>query len=483
MNSASRRFEEIAPGRWRLGKGAERGMDAAAEVFASQAILQGALDDASIEQVVNVACLPGLVGPSLAMPDIHHGYGFCIGGVAAFAAVDGIVLPGGVGYDINCGVRLLASSIPTAEFAPVRERVGHAILQRIPTGLTPRANYKLNKKEFQRVLANGAREIVRNFRGDPCDLEFIEADGCLPFDQPGAISPKACERGSSQLGTLGSGNHFIEVQAVEEIYDPATARLFGLEADCIAVMIHTGSRGFGHQVASDYIETFRKRNLARLKLRDPQLVHAAIGSAEGRNYLQALNAASNFAWANRQLLQEDVLAILEEALGAGREKLGLRLVYDQAHNIAKFESHELDGKRADLLVHRKGATRALPPGHAGIPAKYRAAGQPVLIPGSMGSRSYVLRGTAAGAGLTFASSAHGAGRRLSRHQAVKLAAQTDVRQRLEKSGILVCSLSDQGLKEEIPEAYKDIDDVVQVTVDSGISARVARLRPLLVVKG
>jgi tRNA-splicing ligase RtcB len=482
MNPGPRRFEEIAPGRWRLGKGTERGMDADAEVFASRAILQGALDDASIEQVVNVACLPGLVGSSLAMPDIHYGYGFCIGGVAAFAADEGIVLPGGVGYDINCGVRLLASSIPAAELGPARERIGQAILRRIPTGLTPRGNYKLNKKEFQRVIGNGAREIVRNFAGAAGDLEFIESGGCLPFDRPGAIGPRACERGAAQLGTLGSGNHFIELQAVEEIFDPAVARLFGLAPGCVAVMIHTGSRGFGHQVASDYIETFRRRNLARLKLRDPQLVHAAIRSAEGQNYLQALNAASNFAWANRQLLQEDVLVILEEALGAGRDKLGLRLVYDQAHNIAKFESHDVAGRPADLLVHRKGATRALPPGHADIPAKYRAAGQPVLIPGSMGSSSYVLRGADSGAS-TFFSSAHGAGRRLSRHQAVKLAAQADVRARLEKSGVLACSLSNQGLREEIPEAYKDIDDVVQVTVDGGISARVARLRPLLVVKG
>ncbi len=483
MNPGPRRFEEIAPGRWRLGKGAERGMSADAEVFASRAILQGALDDASIEQVVNVACLPGLVGSSLAMPDIHYGYGFCIGGVAAFAAAEGIVLPGGVGYDINCGVRLLASSIPAAEFIAARERVGHAVLQRIPTGLTPRAICRLNKKEFQRVLSGGAREIVRNFAGDANDLEFIESGGCLPFDRPGVISPKACERGSSQLGTLGSGNHFIEVQEVEEIYDPAAARCFGLEAGRVAVMIHTGSRGFGHQIASDYIEMFRKRNLERLKLRDPQLVHAASASAEGRNYLQALNAASNFAWANRQLLQEEVVLILEEILGMGRGKLGLRLVYDQAHNIAKFETHELGGRSVDLLVHRKGATRAFPAGHPEVPAAYRDVGQPVIIPGSMGSRSYVLRGTVAGGALTFSSSAHGAGRRLSRHQAVKLAGEADVRERLQRSGITVCSLSSQGLKEEIPEAYKDIDDVVAVTVAAGISEKVARLRPLLVVKG
>jgi tRNA-splicing ligase RtcB len=248
-------------------------------------------------------------------------------------------------------------------------------------------------------------------------------------------------------------------------------------------MIHTGSRGFGHQVASDYIETFRKRNLARLKLKDPQLVYAAIASAEGRNYLQALNAASNFAWANRQLIQEEVVAILEKTLGMGRAGLGLRLVYDQAHNIAKFEDHHVNGEMTRLLVHRKGATRAFPPGHPDVPGPYRATGQPVIIPGSMGTHSYVLRGTAAGANATFSSSAHGAGRRLSRHQAVKFSAGTDVCERMSKQGVQVFSLSAQGLKEEIPEAYKDIDDVVAATVAGGISEKVARLRPLLVIKG
>ncbi len=483
MSERLRNFEEIAPCRWRLSRGADRAMTADAEVFASRDILQQAQDDASIEQVVNVACLPGLVGSSLAMPDIHYGYGFCIGGVAAFTAEGGIVLPGGVGYDINCGVRLLSSSIPAGEFTPAAESTGLAILQRIPTGLTPRSNYRLNKKEFQRVIGGGVREIVRNFAADAEDMKFIESGGCLPFDSPGVIGPRACERGASQLGSLGSGNHFIEIQEVEEIYDPTSARLFGLEKGSVAVMIHTGSRGFGHQVASDYIETFRKRNLGRLKLKDPQLVHAAIGSAEGRNYLQALNAASNFAWANRQLLQEEIVAVMEKILGMGREKLGLRLVYDQAHNIAKFEKHEVAGKMVELLVHRKGATRAFPSGHPDVPEKYRQAGQPVLIPGSMGSRSYVLRGTGQGAALTFASSAHGAGRRLSRHQAIKFSAQADVRERMQQKGILVFSLSVQGLKEEIPEAYKDVDDVVNVTVASGISAKVARLRPLVVIKG
>jgi tRNA-splicing ligase RtcB len=479
----ARNFEKISPCRWRLRRSEDKAMVVDAEIFASEEILKQAQDDASIEQVINVACLPGLVGSSLAMPDIHYGYGFCIGGVAAFPADDGLVLPGGVGYDINCGVRLLSSSIPVSEFLAMAESIGYAILQRVPTGLTPRSNYKLGRKEFQRVIRGGVREIVRSFAGEAGDLELIESGGCLPFDAPGIISPKAYERGSSQLGSLGSGNHFIEVQAVDEIYDPQAARLFGLEKDCVAVMIHTGSRGFGHQVASDYIETFRRRNLSRLPVRDPQLVHAAIGSAEGRNYLQALNAASNFAWANRQLLQEDIQAIFERIFGSGRERLGLALVYDQAHNIAKFEKHLIAGELTSLLVHRKGATRAFPPGHPDVPEKFRDTGQPVIIPGSMGSRSYVLRGTEQGAVLTFASSAHGAGRRLSRHQAVKLAARTDIRARLQEKGILVYSFSNQGLREEIPEAYKNVDDVVDVTVASGISEKVACLRPLLVIKG
>jgi tRNA-splicing ligase RtcB len=476
-------FEKISPFHWRLRRKKHGAMKADAEIFASEDILRQAQADASIEQVINVACLPGLAGNSLAMPDIHYGYGFCIGAVAAFPADGGLVLPGGVGYDINCGVRLMRSSIPLGEFTAAAEEIGHAILQRVPSGLTPRSNYRLNRKDFLKIVRNGAAEIVRNFSGVAGDLEQIESQGCLPFDDPDVVSEKAYERGGSQVGSLGSGNHFIEVQAVEEIYDEAAARAFGLERDRIAIMIHTGSRGFGHQIASDYIELFRKKNLGLIKLKDPQLVHAAIGSREGEQYLQALNAASNFAWANRQLLMEDVVTIFERIFAAGRAGLGLGLLYDQAHNIAKFEDHCLDGRMTRLLVHRKGATRALPPGHPDIPAAYRAYGQPVIIPGSMGSRSYVLAGTAGGAAMTFASSAHGAGRRLSRHQAIKFSAGTDVRGKLKNNGILVFSLSDRALQEEIPEAYKDIDDVVETTVASGISRQVARLRPLVVIKG
>ncbi len=476
-------FEKISPFHWRLSKKNHRAMKADAEIFASEDILNQALADASIEQVINVACLPGLAGNSLAMPDIHYGYGFCIGAVAAFPAEDGLVLPGGVGYDINCGVRLLSSSMALGEFMPAAEQVGRDILQRVPTGLTPRSSHRFDKKEFLKIISRGAAEIIGNFSGRVGDLDGIESRGCLPFDDPQAVSKRAYERGASQVGSLGSGNHFIEIQAVDEIYDEAAARAFGLQKDMIAIMIHSGSRGFGHQIASDAIELFRKKNLGRFKLPDPQLIHAPIQSREGRHYLQALNAASNFAWANRQLLMEDVVAIFEKAFASGRAGLGLALVYDQAHNIAKFEDHVLDGKMTRLLVHRKGATRAFPPGHPDVPEQYRAVGQPVLIPGSMGSSSYVLRGTTAGAAMTFASSAHGAGRRLSRHQAVKAAAGSDVHEKLKAKGILVFSFSARALQEEIPEAYKNIDDVVAATVASGISSKVARLRPLVVIKG
>ncbi len=476
-------FEPVSPQRWRLSRAKDRRLRADCEVFASEKLLQAAAEDGSLGQVCNVGSLPGLVGPSLAMPDIHHGYGFCIGGVAAFAADGGIVLPGGVGYDINCGVRLLATSIPATELARTAESIGYAVLQRIPTGLTDRALHRLERKPFEKLVRRGAAEVVARFGGRESDLAFIESGGRLEFEAPEAVSRKAWERGANQVGSLGSGNHFIELQEVEEICDQEAAAVFGLAPGTLAVMIHTGSRGFGHQIATDAIEELRRKNLARLGGNDPQLVFADIASAEGRRYLQALNAASNFAWANRHLIQEELIAILEAVFRQGRDALGLRLVYDQAHNIAKFETHPVcDGPR-NLLVHRKGATRAFGPGHPEIPAAYRSIGQPVIIPGSMGSPSHVLRGTPQAMALTFGSSAHGAGRRLSRHQAVKLAERLDVRAEMRKRNVLVCSLSARGLKEEIPEAYKEIDEVVAVTEAAGISSRVARLVPRLVVKG
>ncbi len=477
-------FDKISDFHWRLPKNKDHTMNVDADIFAAETILKNALDDNAIQQVLNVAALPGILSNSIAMPDIHYGYGFCIGGVAAFPADSGIVSPGGVGYDINCGVRLLSTNIETARLEKYRESLGHAMLSRIPTGMTKQSALKLNKKEFARILKNGAAEIVNNYAGDPKDLNFIESSGKLDFeDAPGVIGPRALERGKNQVGSLGSGNHFIEIQYVEKIFDEKAAAAFGLKQGNISILIHTGSRGFGHQVAGDYIELLRKRNLKKIKLKDPQLIYAEIGSKEGKRYLQALNAASNFAWANRHLLMENIISIFEEFLSAPREKLGIRLVYDQAHNIAKFEKHMIAGKEEKVLVHRKGATRAFPPGHKEIPAEYRAVGQPVLIPGSMGTASYVLRGTEKAMELSLGTAAHGAGRRMSRNKAIKFAANMDVREKLKKDNILVFSHSNRGLKEEIPEAYKDIDEVIKVTDGAGIAQKVARLVPLVVVKG
>lgn len=479
-------FNKLSPYRWVLEKDKSKGMKVDAEIFATEEILKTAIEDASVHQVINVSALPGIVSRSFAMPDIHYGYGFSIGGAAAFPADSGIVLPGGVGYDINCGVRLLSTTIEAGDMEKYRDSIGISILRDIPTGLTKQSNYSLNKKEFLRILKNGAEEIVKNYGGEQGDLDFIESAGKLDFDTPEIISERAIERGRTQVGSLGGGNHFIEIQLVDEVYDKKAADAFGLKKGLITLMIHTGSRGFGHQIATDYIEQIRKKSLdklAKLNIKDQQLIFADIKSNEGKHYLQALNAASNFAWANRHLLMVDIIRIFEFYFKSSARNLGIRLVYDQAHNIAKFETHDVGGKEQQLLVHRKGATRAFPPGHRDVPARYRHIGQPVLIPGSMGTASYVLRGTQTAMDISFGTSAHGAGRKLSRHKAIKFASNMNVRNRLKDKNILVYSHSKQGLKEEIPEAYKEIDQVIEVTEGAGISEKVARLIPLVVIKG
>lgn len=475
-------FIQVSPNQWTLKKEFFKKMNVDAEIIASQKILQAAVLDGSIQQVINVASLPEIVSKSLAMPDIHYGYGFCIGGVAAFPVETGIVLPGGVGYDINCGVRLLSTEIDQKEIINAHEKIGVEILRKIPTGLTKKYLYNLKHKEFMAILKKGAAEIVNHYSGDPDDLKYIESGGQLEFNRAEIISKRAFERGKTQIGTLGSGNHFIEIQAIDKIFDPLAAEIFGLKPGKITIMIHTGSRGFGHQIASDYIERFRKKFANLKQLPDQQLIYTGINSSLGKNYLEALNAASNFAWANRHMIMELLIEILENVFNSSKKGLGINLVYDQTHNIAKFEDHILAGKKTKLLIHRKGATRAFPPGHPELPDKYAAIGQPVILPGSMGSASYILKGTEKATELTFASSAHGAGRRLSRHKAVKVSAGKNVREDLRLKNIFVYSFSDRGLREEIPEAYKEIDEVVDVTEKTGISKKVARLIPLLVVK-
>jgi tRNA-splicing ligase RtcB len=484
-------FTQVSPYRWVLEKDKYKSsqvkMNVDAEVFATENILNNAIEDQAIQQVINVSSLPGILSYSYAMPDIHYGYGFCIGGVAAFPADSGIVSPGGVGYDINCGVRLLSTNIQQDELENYRENIGYSMLSKIPTGMTKKSNLKLSKKQFMKVLQNGAEEIANHYTktqvGSTANLKSIESSGKLPFNMPEIISQRAIDRGHTQVGSLGGGNHFIEVQLVDEIYDEKAAAVFGLKKGNIAIMIHTGSRGFGHQIASDYIERLRKKNLGKIKVNDPQLIYAEIQSKEGQHYLQALNAASNFAWANRHLLMDDIAGIFEDTFRSSAEQLGIRLVYDQAHNIAKFEDHVIAGKIQKVLVHRKGATRAFPPGHKDIPGEYSTIGQPVLIPGSMGTASYVLRGTATAMDLSLGSSAHGAGRRLSRHKAIKFSSGMNVREKLKEKNILVFSHSNKGLREEIPEAYKEIDEIIDVTDGADISKKVARLIPLVVVKG
>ncbi len=451
--------------------------------FASKPILAQleSEDYASLVQLANVATLPGIVGPALAMPDIHWGYGFPIGGVAAFdPEAGGVVSPGGVGFDINCGVRLLASGLEHRDLEPRKAWLADRLYEQVPAGVgSERRDLKLNRKSLARVLAEGAGWAVRQGWGAARDLDFIESNGRLAGADPGRVSERAYERGLPQLGTLGSGNHFLEVQYVEKIYDPEVAAVFGLHQDQITVLIHTGSRGLGHQVCQDYVQRFlQAAPKYGVELVDKQLAAAPIESPEGRAYLGAMAAAANYAFANRQLITHYVRAAFEAAGFAPREH-GLRVVYDLAHNNAKFE--EYGGRR--LLVHRKGATRAFGPGAPDLPPAYAAVGQPVLVPGDMGRYSYVLAGSEGAMEKSFGSSCHGAGRVLSRTKSKKLVKGRNLERELAEQGVELRAASRRTVAEEASEAYKDVAEVVKVVEGAGLGRRVARLRPLIVVKG
>ncbi len=448
-----------------------------ARVWADEELWRSAMGDRTLEQLVNVATLRGVEGAVHAMPDAHEGYGFPVGGVAAFRAADGVISPGGVGYDINCGVRLLASEVGLAEVRDRLEPIVHDIARSVPSGTGRGGALALDAAGLDRVLAEGCRYLAARGLALAADLEHTEARGSLPAADPDKVSPRARERGRGQLGSMGSGNHFVEVQAVETVFDPAAAAALGLEVGQVAVLIHTGSRGLGHQVATDYVRLM-DAVMAREKIRlpDRELACAPYASPEGRDYFAAMCAAANFAFANRQMITHEVREVFRRALGdAG----GLRLVYDVAHNMAKLEEH--GGRR--LLVHRKGATRAFGPSHPETPAAYRGVGQPVLIPGSMGTASYVLVGTDEGLALSFGSTCHGAGRAMSRRAAKKARPGHEVRQDLESRGIVVRCPSAAELAEEAPHAYKDVDRVVEVVHQAGLARKVARLVPLGVVKG
>lgn len=474
-------LERIDDVRYRIPKQEAAGMRTDVIVYASESILEQIRRDLSLQQAMNVATLPGIVGPSLAMPDIHQGYGFPIGGVAATDYEEGVVSPGGVGFDINCGVRLVTTNLTKDEVrARLRELVNQ-VFRDIPCGTGGKGRLELRDKELDEVLVKGARWLVDKGMGEERDIECSEENGRLEGADPDQVSARAKERGRPQLGTLGSGNHFLEIQYVQQVHHPEAARAMNLEEGQVVVLLHCGSRGLGHQVCTDFLAQMgAAMKRYGITLPDRQLACVPIQSEEGQAYLAAMRAAANFAWANRQ-------AILHFLRDSFRRVFGnhVRLVTlnDVCHNIAKRERHEVDGKKRDVLVHRKGATRAFPPGHREIPAIYREIGQPVLIPGSMGTASWILVGAEGAMRETFGSVCHGAGRLMSRTAAKKGRTAKEVERELEEKGIVVRSETRDGILEEIPEAYKNVDEVIEVVERAGLARKVARLRPMGVIKG
>ncbi|MDQ7818945.1 MAG: RtcB family protein [Armatimonadota bacterium] len=471
--------------RWEIPPTYKPGMRVPGLVFADERMLRQIAEEQALEQVANVATLPGIVGYSLAMPDIHWGYGFPVGGVAAFDVESGIISPGGIGYDINCGVRLIRTSLTEEEVRRRLEPLVDALFVNVPSGVGSTGRVKVSMGEIDDVLRGGARWAVQKGYGWPEDLEVIEAGGSLPAADPDAVSDAAKQRGRGQIGTLGSGNHFLEVQVVDEIYDARAARAMGIDhVGQVVVFIHCGSRGLGHQVCTDYLRVAeRSARQHGIHLVDRQLACMPFRSPEGQRYFGAMSAAANFAWANRQMITHWVRESFSRVFGRSPEDLGLRLVYDVAHNIGKVEEYPVDGQLRQVVVHRKGATRAFPPGHPEIPPRYREIGQPVLVPGDMGRYSFVCVGTEDAMRLSFGSTCHGAGRVMGRKQAVRTLAGVDIAEQLRHQGILVRAQDRSLLAEEASPAYKDVADVVAVCHAAGLSRRVARTRPLGVVKG
>jgi tRNA-splicing ligase RtcB len=478
--------EQIGAALYELPKGFREGMRVPVRIFATEKLL-AEMDEKVFEQASNVATLPGIVGASLAMPDAHWGYGFPIGGVAAMDPETGVISPGGIGFDINCGMRLVRTDLTWAEVQPRTRELVDALAAVVPAGVGRRGFVRIDRKEFRDVLRQGARWAVKNGYGCSEDLAHTEAGGCFDNADPECVSERAIERGYRQIGTLGSGNHYLEVQVLhpEGIFDADLARAFGLDlAEQVVVMFHCGSRGFGHQVASDYLQAFLRAMPKEfgLPIIDRELACAPLASQQGRDYLAAMCCAANMSFANRQVICHRVREVFSRIFRRSPEQLGIRTVYDVAHNTAKLERHRVRDQDRMLLVHRKGATRALPPGHPELPPEYRNTGQPVIIGGSMETGSYVLAGVESGA-ASFYSTAHGSGRTMSRTRARKLVKGRDLRDRMEERGILVRSASDRGLAEEAGFAYKNVDEVAEATELAGLSRRVAHLVPIANVKG
>jgi tRNA-splicing ligase RtcB len=478
----SHQLKKLDDYRFLIPRGTKPGMLTDALIYTNERLLRDLLKDLSLEQAINVAMLPGIVGRSLAMPDIHQGYGFPIGGVAATDPHhDGVVSPGGVGFDINCGVRLLASSLTRDEVqARIRELVNQ-LFRDIPSGAGQSGNVRISYPELDNLLYEGAAWMAEHGYGVGEDLTHCEESGAIEGAEPGAVSDRAKKRGLPQVGTLGSGNHFLEVQYVERIFDPSRAEALGLYENHVVVLIHSGSRGLGHQVCTDYLRDMGPAmHRYGIDLPDRQLACVPVKSPEGQAYLGAMRAAANFAWANRQGITHFTRLAFKRIFGPREE---LRVIYDVCHNIAKLERHQVDGREREVMVHRKGATRAFPPGHPDVPEVYRNVGQPVLIPGSMGTASYVLVGAEGAMQETFGTTCHGAGRVMSRTAAKKSQFAREAKQRLEDLGIIVRAETRDGITEEIPEAYKDVDEVIDVVHNAGLARRVARLKPMGVIKG
>ena len=478
-------LERIEPNCVRIPKGYKPGMRVPGLIFVNDTLLEQVKKDQAPDQVANVAYLPGIVGASIAMPDIHWGYGFCIGGVAATdPAEGGVICPGGIGYDINCGGRLVRSNLGYREVKNHIRDLVRALFNTVPAGVGKGGKYTFNDKEMKALLAEGASFAVGRGLGVPRDLEHMEANGRIDGAEPDNVSDHAMQRGSEQCGTLGSGNHFLEVQVVDHVFDEEVATAFGLEKDQICVLIHSGSRGLGYQVCDDALAVFRSVHVKYgIELPDRQLACAPADSPEGRRYIGAMRAAANFGFCNRQLLNQQAREVFEAVFGQSWQDLGMDLVYDVAHNIAKLEEHTVDGTKKRLWVHRKGATRAFPPGHRELPQAYQKTGQPVIIPGDMGRASWVLVGQPGSMERTFGTTCHGAGRAMSRTAAVAAAGGRKIEKELEARGVIAMAQSRRGLAEEAPQAYKNVDDVVAVVDGAGLSKKVARMRPIGVIKG
>jgi Uncharacterized conserved protein len=470
--------------RWEIPKGHIDGMFTNGIVYADDSTIAQTKEDNALQQVANVACLPGIVGSSMAMPDIHWGYGFPIGGVAAVDGNSGSISPGGIGFDINCGVRLVRTDLTEEDVSPVIGRLVDELYKEVPSGLGSKGSLRMNQKELSDVLNYGSKWAVENGYGWENDLQATEELGHMEEASDELVSDKARKRGIPQLGSLGSGNHFLEVDVVDEVFDESVAKRFGLQKGTVTVTVHCGSRGCGHQIATDHLQIMEKYvRDHRISIPDRQLACAPLDSKEGETYFKAMSCGANYAWANRQMITHWIRGSFEKVMEDSAENMGMDVVYDVSHNIAKKERHQVDGKSMDVLVHRKGATRAFPSGRSELPMMYRDVGQPVIIPGDMSAGTYVLVGKQGALKDSFGSTCHGAGRRMSRKGAAHNLQASDVREEMRSHKIYLRCGSDEGLLEEAPQAYKDVSQVVEVVCNAGLTDKVVKLRPIGVVKG